>query len=112
MKKIIFIILFTALVCSLAIAHPASKVDISYDNQNQQVEVKIIHMVGDVTKHYIKNAKIYLNGKEIINQHAKSQVNKKMQHFLYKVIDVKKGDKVKVEVKCNKHGTRTESINI
>ena len=112
MKKLLFIIFFTVLVCSLLIAHPASKVNINYDKQNKQVDIKVTHMVGDETSHYIKNAKIYLNGKEIITQHAKSQVDKKMQHFLYKVIDVKKGDAIKVEVECNKQGTRTESINI
>jgi desulfoferrodoxin (superoxide reductase-like protein) len=97
---------------SLLFAHPASNIDFNYIKESQQVEIKVGHVVGDRISHYIKNITIYLNGKKIITQNAESQVDKKKQEVLYKIIDLKENDVIKVEVQCNKHGTRTEIFEI
>ena len=76
------------------------------------LEVKYDHKVGDANQHYVIEVKIQLNEKEIIVQSLSSQDDNNSGSLIYKIIDVKPGDEIKVQLKCSRAGGKSASIKI
>lgn len=93
-------------------AHPASKVEVTYDHETQILNVSFEHKVKDAEDHFIFEIKVYNGKKEVITQEISRQETMEGGSFQYKLIDVKPGDELKVRTNCNKTGKKSATIVI
>ena len=105
MKKSLLTIV-VLVISSLLLAHPASKVEISFNTESKVLELSFSHKVKNVETHYVEEVKVELNGEEIILQQISSQENLEGSSLMYKIPEAKVGDKIKVITKCNKFGKK------
>ena len=97
---------------SLLMAHPASEVNLEFNKETSILTVNFAHEVKDAEKHFIFEVKVYLNKEEIIEQIIEKQDNVENGSLIYKIIDAKSGDKIKVRTNCNKTGKKSATIEI
>jgi len=97
---------------SLLVAHPASNVDLEFDQETSVLTVNFDHKVKDAEKHFIFEIIVYLNKEVIIEQQIQKQGNLESGILVYKIIDVKPGDKIKVRTNCNKTGKKSATLDI
>ena len=65
--KIVFVLVVVALMSTLN-AHPASGVELSFDNETNLLTVDFVHKVSDADKHFIFEVTVYVNKEEVITQ--------------------------------------------
>lgn len=92
-------------------AHPASDMNVSYDLENQTLDVSITHYVSDSQSHFIENITIRKNDKIIDIKLYSSQPTNSSFVYTYDV-NASKGDKIEVFSDCNLGGSLTEQITI
>lgn len=109
MKKLFLISMFV-LSQAMIMAHPASAVEAKFDSKESILTVNVKHDVSDVTKHYIQDIEVTVNGKKAVMQLFLSQSDNKEQKCLYKIIDAKKGSEIEVIAECNKGGKKSVTI--
>ncbi len=97
---------------SLLMAHPASEVNLEFDKETSMLTVNFTHEVKDAAKHFIFEVKVYLNKEEIIEQKIEKQDNVETGKLVYKIIDARSGDKIKVRTNCNKTGKKSATLEI
>jgi desulfoferrodoxin (superoxide reductase-like protein) len=106
------VMLFLLLAVLPIFAHPPKSVELTYDSNTGILNVEIIHNVNDPSKHYVVKVRVELNGKTIIEQNFKSQVDNEKQQVLYKIIDAKERDKLAVEAHCNISGKNKAELEV
>jgi len=84
--------------------------ELTFDKETNLLNVEFIHKVDDVDKHFIFEVIVYLNKEEIVTQLIEKQENPEGGSLVYKLIDVKSGDKIKVKTNCNKTGKKSADI--
>ncbi|MDA3812632.1 MAG: hypothetical protein PF570_00095 [Candidatus Cloacimonetes bacterium] len=97
---------------SLLLAHPASEVNLEFDQETSILTVNFDHKVKDAEKHFIFEVIVYLNKEDIIEQKLAKQDNIENGSLVYKIIDAKSGDTIKVRTNCNKTGKKSVTITI
>ena len=113
MKKTgLILILLLFVFAQTALAHPPSKIDITYNPATKTVTAVIWHAVSNPKTHFIKKVDIGLNSQEIGTLEFKEQENSKEQTISYTLPSVRAGDKVSVEGYCNLSGNLTKDITI
>ena len=110
MKYLLVIVLLVS--SALLLAHPASKVDLSFDKETSVLTVNFNHKVKDIDKHFILEIRVELNGEKIIEQMLEKQDNLETGEVFYKIVDAKPGDEIKVRTKCNKFGKKSAKLTI
>jgi desulfoferrodoxin (superoxide reductase-like protein) len=105
-------IFLTVLVALPLFAHPPKGLEMTYDYESNILSVEIAHSVNDAAKHFIKKVVVELNGKKIIEQTFKRQVDGETQQVMYKVIDGIEGDKITVTAYCNISGKKKADLTI
>lgn len=107
------VLFFLGALAGVALAHPPSSINVTFDLETQVLRVAIPHGVpnprGD---HYIDKVVVSLNGQEVISQLIGSQYSPQEQVVLYQLIDAQKGDKIEVYAKCSKFGDRKVSFEV
>ncbi|MBN2030059.1 hypothetical protein JW824_07410 [bacterium] len=111
-KTVIFIVLLLFIQISISYGHAPSAVTLDFNKETSMLEVKYEHSVRDVTQHYVIEAKVQLNGKEIIVQFLSSQEDLNGGSLVYKIIDAKPGDEILVQIRCNRAGSKSTSVKI
>ena len=104
---LLFVLFATALR-----ADPPSQITVDYNKANGNLFITFVHQVQDPVDHFIYDARILLNKKEIIHQSITSQDTKEGGTLVYKVIDVKAGNKFNVILACNKYGKKNQEYTI
>ena len=94
------------------VAHSPKTVDLDYDVDTGVLSVEITHSVNNATKHYINKVTVELNGKTIIEQTFRSQLDEEKQQVLYKIVDAKEGDKLSVTARCNISGKKKGELEV
>lgn len=108
-----FLIILTLLVsCINAWAHPSSDITVDYNDSGNVLNLDIIHKVSNSNKHFIDKVKIYINGELVAEQFFRSQSNLKMQNAIYILPDVRKGDIIVIETKCNIFGVKKSTFTV
>jgi len=108
-----YILLLVFIIGSaLLSAHPASEVTLTFDQETSILTVNFDHKVKDADKHFIYEILVYLNKDKIIEQNIEHQDNTETGSVIYKIIDAKSGDKIKVRTNCNKTGKKSAEIEI
>lgn len=108
----LFICFFIVLIGFNLFAHPASKVDLTFNNETSELKAIFNHKVRDTDDHYIYEVTVYLNDEEIIIQKLKSQESTDSGMLIYKITDAKSGDVIKVVTECNKSGKKSAKITL
>lgn len=110
-NRICAIVLLLILVFTLkTFAHPPSKIDLEFNNEEKILRIEVHHPVLLVRNHYINKIEVYLNDDLIIVQDFDHQLTKKTQKAGYFIFEAEKGDVIKVKANCNKHGDRTARL--
>lgn len=112
MKTLLGLLLFALLSASPALAHPPSDILATYDNSNHFLTVRALHGTMNAGIHYIKYIEVKLNGQSLIAQNFKSQYSGKEQDAVVLLIDLKPGNEIAVNAKCNMFGEKTKLIKI
>jgi len=113
MKKLIMLAGFFAFVISGAVfAHSPSGISIEYDLTEKTVKVNVAHTSKDITKHYVDDVFVSVNGVKKITQESSTQSDDKGQQVIYIIPELKSGDKVTVKADCSKFGELSKEIKI
>ncbi|MCP4641938.1 MAG: hypothetical protein GY851_15965 [bacterium] len=104
--------LIACLISGMAMAHPPKSLEVKFDKTKKTLDVTVKHSVSDTEKHYVKELKVEVNGKEVITQKTSKQESDDEQTYTYKLTDVKKGDKIKAVANCNKYGKKSKEITV
>ncbi len=107
-----FLLVVLLIGSSLLVAHPASNVNLEFDQETSILTVNFEHKVKDAEKHFIFEIIVYLNKEVIIEQKIERQDSMENGNLVYKIIDAKSGDKIKVRTNCNKTGKKSATLEI
>ncbi len=118
-KRIIKILLsVTVLVLVMSIffsinvsAHPASDMTLSYDYDNEELNVEITHNVGNINSHYIDNVTIKINDEIYEIFTYTGQPTDSSFTYTYDV-NASIGDEIEVYTHCNVGGDLTKKISV
>jgi desulfoferrodoxin (superoxide reductase-like protein) len=94
-----------------ALAHAPSDIAVSYDKNAAQLTVTVTHPVDDPTTHYIRNIKVNVNGRVIVDKDYTSQPSKDTFTYTYNV-PVGAGDTVRVTAYCVLAGSREAVLTL
>ena len=111
-NTVFLIMIIALLVVQLGFTHPASKVHVNYNLDDQMLTVIADHSTKDVNKHRIDQIVVELNKKEIIQQTFGFQLDLEKQKAVYFIPDVKEGDEIVVITRCNVYGKKKAKIKI
>ena len=101
------------LMNGVALAHPPSAMNASYDKDSKLIIVTVLHSIPNPNgDHFIKELKVKLNGNDLIQQNFLSQASAGEQDAQYLIIDAKPGDTLEVNAFCSKFGDKTISLKI
>lgn len=110
MKYLFFAVLMV--ISSVVWAHPASEVVLDFDQETSILNVSFSHQVKDAENHFIYEVKVFLNKDEIIEQKLVKQEKSEGGELIYKIIEAKPGDIIKVQTTCNKIGKKSTEIKL
>lgn len=113
MKKALFVTMILILALTISVsAHPPGDIEMSFNNENNMVEVTIPHSSGDNSAHFINNVKVYLNDNLHIEQNFIMQTDNKIQYLHYMIPGAKSGDSILLKAECNKFGSKEIKITV
>lgn len=104
-------ILALMMVVSIVSANPPSDLNLTYDNSSGNLSATFTHQVADPTTHYIKNVKVSVDGKEILNENYTSQPTSDVFTYIYPV-NASPGMVIDVIGQCNLLGSKGNSITV
>jgi hypothetical protein len=115
MEKLLASAVLICLSC-MAFAHPPKDVILSYDSVTQMISVTVVHplkesRLADPTKHFVKDITLTVNDNKMIVEALFTQQSDDGEKSVY-LLNVKKGDKVKVMANCSLAGSKTSEITI
>lgn len=108
MKKTFFA---AAIVLAFAVAvsaHLPSDIIITFDLSKSTVYANIMHDSKEISKHFIKQIVVLVNGKSMITQLAVTQTDSEKQSVSYVIPGLKTGDKVAIDADCSIFGDLTK----
>jgi hypothetical protein len=108
---IIAVALAACLLVMPVMANPPSDVAVNIDRAANQIAVTITHPVADPATHYIRNVKVNINGRVVIDNDYKSQPTKDVFTYTYPV-PVNAGDTVRVTTTCVLGGDTEKVITL
>ncbi|MCX6089752.1 MAG: hypothetical protein WCP87_01130 [Atribacterota bacterium] len=115
LKRTLFFITVVGivLISGVALAHPPSAVNLSYDKDAKLLKITVLHSVPNPTgDHFVKQVTVKLNGIQVVLQNFLSQSGNGEQVVQYVIIDAKPGDSVEVQAFCSKFGDNTNILKI
>lgn len=111
MKRILILGLMFALAFN-GMAHPPKKVVLNTDLKNKTLKINIAHPVKDTETHFIEKVIITINGQVLEEKTYTKQSTAGNEMIVMTIDEMKQGDKIEVECKCNKMGSSKESIEV
>jgi len=113
MKKLTILTgVFSMAISGAVFAHPPSDIAIDCDLKIKTVKVNVAHTSKDITKHYVDDVFVSVNGVKKITQESSTQSDDKGQQVIYIIPELKSGDKVTVKADCSKFGELSKEIKI
>ena len=92
-------------------AHPPSELELTYNQTSGNLTAAFTHLVTDPTTHYLKNVKITLDGKEMINQDYSSQPSPDFFNYTYSLNAIP-GTVIDVSGQCSIGGSIQRSLTV
>jgi desulfoferrodoxin (superoxide reductase-like protein) len=84
----------------------------SFNTDNNMLEVTVSHGSNDNTDHFINNVKVYLNDQLHIDQNFIIQTDNEVQYLHYMIPGAKSGDTIRLTADCNKFGSRESELTV
>jgi len=113
MKKVLLFTFVLILSLSLSVyAHPPGEIEMSFNTENNMLEVTIPHNSDDNSDHFINNVKVRLNNNQHIEQLFIMQTDNDVQYLHYMIPGAKSGDTISLTAECNKFGSREQEITV
>ncbi|PKL92996.1 MAG: hypothetical protein CVV21_01220 [Candidatus Goldiibacteriota bacterium HGW-Goldbacteria-1] len=113
MKKLIMFVIASLLVISATVsAHSPSGISMEYDLTEKSVKVNVMHTSKDITKHFVDEIILSVNGVKKISQETTVQTDDKSQQLIYVIPELKSGDKITVKAVCSKFGDLTKDLKV
>ena len=111
---------WTALVFALfwlglsgeASGHSPNDLELAFDWDTHILSVHVDHRVKDAGKHYVDKITVAVNGRKVVEQTFRSQVDRSHQDAVFKIIDVEPGDAVKVTAGCSISGKKSRTLTL
>ena len=111
MKKILVVLCLIWMGTNL-FGHAPIGLNLEYDEDTNLLSVEYKHRSGNQNEHFVYSVKIALNSEQIIEQTLSSQESTDGGSVIFKIIDLKPGDEIAVQIDCNKGGRRTQKLKI
>lgn len=113
MSTAVFLVMISLLAilplpCS---AHPPSNVSISYDGENQMLQVAVTHQVSTPASHYVYKIAVDKNGEDILEKEYTSQPTSSRFSYNYS-LNASSGDSIKATAYCVIAGSKSSEIII
>ena len=108
----LLVVLAVTGIAASGFGHPPSAVTARFDTDESLLTVKVMHGVRDAAKHFVDEIEVEINGKKMIEQKFEGQTDLGVQEVVYKVIDAKVGDKIKITAGCNISGKKSVEITV
>lgn len=108
------ILIFPVLLLLLSIpseAHPPANVSLSYDQNNQTLNVTIMHTVSAPAGHYIARVEVTKNDQAVLSQNYTSQPSSYPFTYSYPV-NATSGDVLKATATCSIRGSKPAEITV
>jgi hypothetical protein len=104
-------ILVVMMAVSIVSANPPSDLNLTYDKSSGNLSATFTHQVADPTTHFVKNVKITMDGKEVLNENYTSQPTADVFTYIYP-INASTGSVIDVIGFCNILGSKESSITV
>jgi hypothetical protein len=104
-------ILTVMMVVSVVSAHPPSDLNLTYDKSSGNLSATFTHQVADPTTHFVKNVKVTVDGKEVLNENYTSQPTADVFTYVYP-INASPNSVIDVIGHCNILGSKENSITV
>lgn len=109
---IISLVTVTLLLSTMTVAaHPASEMNLSYEMDNEMLEVEIVHSVDNQEDHYIDNVEVRKNEELMMSKNYNSQPTSSSFTYEYE-LTASEGDNISVYSNCNKGGDDTVEMQV
>lgn len=113
MKKVLILAVVLILSLSLSVyAHPPGDIEMSFNLENNMLEVTIPHNSNDISDHFVNNVKVYLNDELQIEQNFIVQTDEEIQYLHYMIPGAESGDTIRLNAECSKFGSRESEITV
>ena len=110
--KTTFVLSMLIALTGMLSAHPASVVRGEFNLEDNLLHVYFTHNVKDPASHFISEVSVELNRKEIINQKLTSQESETGGSLVYKILEAKAGDKIRIRTTCSRFGRRNSEFTV
>jgi hypothetical protein len=112
MKKLLLIALLLIWMGGELTAHAPVGLNLAYDQETKLLSVEFMHRSRNPEDHFVYSVKIAVNSEQVIEQSLMSQEKAEGGSLVFKIIDLKAGDEVNVQIECNKGGRRSRKLKI
>ena len=109
-KALAALILFFMLALP-ATAHPPAWISLTYDSQNQSLNVTTTHQVSNPAGHYVFKIAVQKNGTQVLTKEYTSQPTSGTFRYEYP-INATKGDVLKATAYCSIAGSKSGEITL
>ncbi len=93
-------------------AHPPSEVMLSYDQDNQTLNVAVLHKVSSPSGHYVVQVDIFKNGEKILSSDYRSQPSTSDPFTYSYAVNATSGDVLKATAFCSIAGSRSGELTV
>ena len=93
-------------------AHAPSEVALSYDQENQTLNVTIVHKVSSPAGHYVVRVEIFKNDQKILSHDYTSQPSASGPFTYSYAVNASSGDVLKAKAFCSIAGSRSGELKV
>ncbi|MGB7571782.1 MAG: PQQ-dependent sugar dehydrogenase [Methanothrix sp.] len=108
----IVLLAFIALASIPVQAHAPSEVALSYDQENQTLNVTTVHKVSSPAGHYVARVEIFKNDEKILSQDYTSQPSASGPFTYSYAVNASSGDVLKAKAFCSIAGSRSGELKV
>jgi hypothetical protein len=111
-STILAVLAISALLSIPVQAHPPSEVRLSYDQENQTLNVAVLHKVSSPSGHYVVQVDIFKNDEKILSNEYTSQPSASDPFTYTYAVNATSGDVLKATAICSIAGSRSGELKV
>ena len=111
-SPILTVLAILALLSIPVQAHPPSEVGLSFDQENQTLNMTILHKVSSPSGHYVSRIDIFKNDEKILSNEYTSQPSASDPFTYSHAVNATSGDMLKATAFCSIAGSRSGELTI
>ena len=111
-SPILTVLVLSALLSIPVQAHPPSEVRLSYDQENQTLNVAVLHKVSSPSSHYVARVDIFKNDEKILSSDYRSQPSASDPFTYSYAVNATSGDVLKATAFCSIAGSKSGELTV